>query len=337
MTDPTHVPLVTIVIPARNEGQEIPKALDHVAAQTYPLDCIEVVVVDGASQDNTVEVTRVALGEVPFRRAEVISNPKATTPSNLNRGLEWAAGDILVRVDSRSFIPPDYVERLVAVLRDPAVAVAGGSQVAVARSDSLKDRAIARALNNRYAMGGSSYRREGASSGPVDTVYLGSFRSEELRKAGGWNEAFPTNQDFELNRRMSEIGQVWFEAGLPVGYVGRARLRELWAQYHRFGRWKVRYWRRTNDRPQRRQWVLVAGPAAAGLVATAVGVARPELVPMAAILAVPAFLAVDAVGGDRGPEGVGGRFVSGLANVLIGAGWWTGIAREYVSHETWPS
>ena len=179
-------------------------------------------------------------------------------------------------------------------------------------------------------MGGSKYRRSGAKSGPVDTVYLGVFRTDELREMGGWNEAFPTNQDFELNRRMSTLGDIWFEAGLEVGYVGRARLREIWSQYHRFGRWKVRYWRRTGDNPQPRQLVLLAAPllpfgAFAG-VAAVLGLKSAATV--AGALVVPAFLAIDAIGGSKESAEVPTRFLAGATNVIVGLGWSSGVARQ---------
>lgn len=334
MSAAPQTPLVTVVIPARNEGEAIQGALANVAAQTYPLDCVEVVVVDGDSQDQTAAFAQTGLDAAPFRRTAVVHNPTASTPSNLNAGLEWAAGEILVRVDSRSMIPPDYIETLVAVLADPAIAVAGGSQVAVPRSTSMKDRAIARALNNRVAMGGSSYRRDGAPSGPVDTVYLGVFRTRDLRAVGGWSEDFPTNQDFELNRRMSERGHVWFEAGLPVGYFGREHFRELWAQYHRFGRWKVRYWQRTQDKPQPRQTALVVAPLAAGLVMCALGLARPRTVLPIVTGVVPGLLTMDAMGGKREGGGVRTRLTAGYVNAIVGAGWWSGVARQLIESTT---
>ena len=328
-----HTPLVTVVIPARNEGEAIQDALGNVAAQTYPLDCVEVVVVDGDSTDQTAAFAQSALDASPFRRTGVVHNPKASTPSNLNLGLDWAAGEILVRVDSRSMIPPNYIETLVAVLVDPAVAVAGGSQVAVARSTSIKDRAIARALNNRYAMGGSSYRKPGATSGPVDTVYLGSFRTAQLREAGGWNESFATNQDFELNRRMASYGHVWFEAGLPVGYFGRQTLREIWQQYHRFGRWKARYWSETGDRPQPRQIALVAVPTVALPLVGIMGLRSPRLMALAAAVAP---LTIDAVGGERPDGRPEVRLLAGVVNAIVGLAWWSGVLSGTVA-ETRPS
>lgn len=327
-------PLVTVVMPARNEASVIGSALDAVAAQTYPSDLIEVVVVDGGSIDATAQEATRHLEHGSFRRWSVVPNVDGGTPSNLNVGLRWAEGAVLVRIDARSIVPMDYVESLVAALRDETRSVVGGAQVAVARSSRWRDRAIARALNNRVGMGGSRYRRAGAASGPADTVYLGVFRTEQLRQIGGWNEAFATNQDFELNRAMSGIGTVWFEANLPVAYLPRQTYRELAAQYHRFGRWKMAYWRSTSDRPRPRQLVLVALPpivfAGIGLGAGTLGVARTGWIAVAGIGSV---LAVDAIGGHTTPASAPVRVTAGGVNVVIGASWWAGIVREWVRSE----
>ena len=192
-------PLVTVLIPAMNEERWIAECLVSVVAQDYPHHQVEiVVVVDGASTDATDRVARETLEPTDLSRVEVLRNPSGGTPSNLNAGLTVARGEILCRVDARSRIPADYVRRCVAVLTTRSeVAVVGGAQVAIASREGGLGDGIARALNNRYGMGWSRYRR-GAESGPADTVYLGSFRTSELRSAGGWSLAFPTNQDFEL-------------------------------------------------------------------------------------------------------------------------------------------
>src|SRR5262249_38493878 len=148
------------------------------------------------------------------------------------------------------------------------------------------------ALNNRWGMGLSRYRR-GAESGAADTVYLGAFRTADLRAVGGWSLEFPTNQDFELNRRMAERGLVWFDAGIPVEDGPRPDLGSLYRQYKRFGAWKVRYWRRTGDRPQPRQVALLVGvPAATALAAAVVatGSSRRRVTALAAAAAAAAFV-----------------------------------------------
>lgn len=323
-------PLVTVVIPARDEEGDIERCLRAVLAQDYPAERLEVLVVDGGSTDRTVARARRALAGAPVRHWAVVPNPAATTPSNLNVGLAAASGTVLCRVDARSLVPVHYVSTCVDVLdRRPDVAVVGGAQVAVAPVDGAVAAGIARGLNNRFAMGMSRYRR-GAASGPADTVYLGSFRTAEVRAAGGWNESFATNQDFELNRRMARHGLVWFDARLEVGYVPRSSVAAIHRQYRRFGRWKVRYWRTTGDRPRPRQIALLVTPVLVALPlvrATARG-GRRGLVGMAGG-AVLAALTVDASGARATaagtPAGWTTRAVSILTMAAVASGWLGGV------------
>jgi len=178
-------------------------------------------------------------------------------------------------------------------------------------------------------MGGSRYR-SGAGSGPSDTVYLGAFRLGDLRAVGGWDDSMLTNQDYELNRRMSRRGSVWFDARLAVGYIPRQSLADLWRQYERFGRWKVRYWRTTGDSPQTRQLVPLLVVPPVGLAGVA-WVLRPtfrratSLMPLLGAVAVA--VAVDALGSTTG-DGLRIRMIAVAASVVVAAAWVVGVYRE---------
>jgi succinoglycan biosynthesis protein ExoA len=323
----TDLPVVTVLIPARDEASDIEGCLTAIAAQDYPVNRLEVIVVDGASDDGTADVARRVLGRWGFKATAVIANEPATTPSNLNAGAAIAAGDIVCRVDARTRIEPHYVRTCVEVLeRRPEVAVVGGAQIAVARDVSAKAIGIARALNNRYTMGGSPYRRATAS-GPSDTVYLGAFRTGQLRAAGGWDERLLTNQDYDLNQRMSEMGTVWFDARLRSSYLPRPDLRQLWQQYVRFGRWKARYWRLTGRRPARRQLVaMLSGPGAIlGLAIAARRDLRLALAPVVSLVVIDAR-------GTRMPRGSAlARASAALAMCVIAGGWLTGVWAEVIA------
>lgn len=324
-------PLVTVVVPARNEERDIGDCLDAILAQDHPHHRLEVVVVDGASTDRTAELAEKHLAAGNLARAIVVRNHRGDTPSNLNLGLAEARGEVLCRVDARSLIPSHYVRRCAEVLgQRPEVAVVGGAQVAVPRDLSPTATGIARALNNRWGMGLARYRR-GASSGPADTVYLGAFRTDDLRAAGGWDERFPTNQDFELNRRMSQRGIVWFEAGMEVGYRPRESLGDLFRQYQRFGSWKVRYWRETGDRPRPRQVAMLVVPVV-GTAAVALSLTRPRRARRVAALSA-ASAALFEIAGPRGPStSPAGHLVSLGASVAVAGGWTLGAWGELLRH-----
>ncbi len=321
------VPTISVVIPMRDEAGAIEACLDALVAQDVVLHTVEVIVVDGASSDGSADVARRALARAPFARSAVVVNDEATTPSNLNQGLEVAAGRVLCRVDARSLVPPHYLRTCLEVLDNrPDVTVVGGSQISVSGSDDVVTTGIARALNNRFTMGMSRYRR-GASSGPSDTVYLGAFRTDELREVGGWNETWGTNQDFELNRRMGERGIVWFDDRLTVGYIPRSTIGALWRQYRRFGRWKAEYWRCTGDRPQPRQFVALVAPVLAVAASTALVVTARRPLRRAGVLTASAAIGlyvVDEVGTSGPSGGLGVRSVSVSAMIAVMGGWSTG-------------
>jgi len=324
--------MVTVVIPARNEADDIGRALDAVLDQDYPLDRMQVLVVDGRSGDATSDVASAALAHRGLLDGRVLHNSNGATPSNLNLGLTHAKGEYLCRVDARSTIPVEYVRRCVETLESrPDVAVVGGRQVAKPRDTRATSVGIARALNNRFLMGLSRYRR-GARSGAVDTVYLGAFRVSQLRAVGGWDEALPTNQDFDLNRRMSRFGVVWFDGRLPVDYVPRRSLRALFAQYHRFGRSKVDYWHRTGDRPRPRQIALLTTPLVAGIVGVQLVADRSfsrRALTASTLLATAA--ALELRGSSTPPAPLAGHLISLLASAAVASGWLTGVGREQLA------
>ncbi len=324
-------PLVTVVVPTRDEADDIAACLESIAAQDLALELIEVIVVDGSSSDETIERASAVLGECPFARAEVVVNEVGSTPSNLNVGLGLARGEYLCRVDARSHIPPDYVRRCVDVLASRReVAVVGGAQVAMVNG-GRNGPGISRALNNPLGMGLSRYRSNRRSAA-TETVYLGFFRVDDLHRAGGWDERWEKNQDFELNRRMGRVAVVWYEENLPVGYVPRSSLSELAGQYHQYGRWKVRYWRRTGDRPRPRQVLLLAGSASAfagGLLAMVPLARSPRRLATAGIVGLLAAFVFESR--STGPAGgARDRAVSVAASAAVAGGWLSGVISEWL-------
>lgn len=336
---PTSSPLVTVLVPMRNEALHIQRCLRHIVDQDFTerstgAAAMEIIVVDGNSSDDSAQIAKAFLAEHHDGPWNVLHNETGATPANLNLGLRAARGRHLCRVDARSLIPRDYVSTCVAVLDDRTdVVVTGGRQLAIPPSDTAVGSGIGRALNNRFTMGMSRYRR-GAGSGPTDTVYLGAFRTDELREAGGWNEDFATNQDFELNRRMAQRGTIWFDDSIPVEYIPRDNIGDLWRQYRRFGKWKVRYWGITGDRPQARQAVLIAAPPVA-MLTWALGLIALRgpwrLAWAAAPLAAAAV--VDEVGSSEPPESPLTRVTATAASAAVALGWWSGVAAGVLRRE----
>ncbi|MYA12782.1 MAG: glycosyltransferase, partial [Gemmatimonadetes bacterium] len=196
-------PPVSVVIPARNEEEALPRALDSALAQDYP-GTVEIVVADGSDGPAMAEMVRARYPEV-----RLVANPDRIIPAGLNRAVAAAAHPVIVRCDARSELPPGYVSRAVETLARTGAANVGGRQCPAGRD--LFTRAVALAMTTPLGAGGARYRLGGAE-GPADTVYLGVFRRGALEGAGGFDERFARNEDYELNWRLRQRGgTVWFD------------------------------------------------------------------------------------------------------------------------------
>jgi succinoglycan biosynthesis protein ExoA len=319
----TTEPIVSVLIPALDEAEDIMACIDTIGRQTYALSLVEVLLLDAVSVDGTPEAAEAAAARHKFRGFRVLTNPRRRTSVGLNIGLNDAEGDVVVRIDARSRVEPHYIERCVRTLRvRPDVGVVGGMQLAVPRSGRATDIGIARALRNRWASGGSPYRVSRVSR-ESDTVWMGVFRAAELRCLGGWDESVALNEDFELNARYRGAGfVVWFDASLRSGYIPRRSLSGLVQQHFYFGRVKGLGWTR-GMRPTGRQFVSLLLPPTA-LVGTLVlaRMSRSRLV--AGIGLALASIVVEATGTDGPPAGPRARAAAIAALVGKSLAWWTG-------------
>lgn len=309
---------VTVAIPTRNEESNIAGCLQAIAAQTH--GDLDVVVVDGMSDDATVAAARRTSDDLglPVR---IIDNPRRGTSSNLNEALNAARGSVLVRVDARSRIQSDYVALVAEVLTTrPDVGVVGGRQVPIADTGSFAARAISRALGNRLTTGLSRYRL-GGSSGPADTVWMGAFRVDDLRRLGGWEESLTVNEDYELNGRFRDTGLlVWFDARLSSTYVPRGSASAVTRQYLRYGVNKGHLLAR-GEQIAPRHLAVLAAPLVAGAAAVAVG--RRFGAARTALLALGCAFAADAMGSSA-PATVPVRLGAIGATILVDGAWWSG-------------
>jgi glycosyltransferase involved in cell wall biosynthesis len=224
--------LVTVVIPARNEAASIGACLDSVRAQTHR--DLQVVVVDGASEDTTVEVVRTHMASDP--RIELLHHQALTIPSSLNQAVRAARGRWLVRVDAHSTVGPDYVALAVERLRAGWGGV-GGRKEAVARTSA--GRAIAVALGSRLGVGGSTYHY-GTAEEDVDHIPFGAYPLDVVRELGGWDETLVANEDYEFDYRVRETGRrLLFDPRLVIRWHCRETVPDLYRQYRRYGSGKA--------------------------------------------------------------------------------------------------
>lgn len=226
-------PKASVVIPTFNEEGAIAKCLDRVCSQTE--QDIEILVVDGGSTDSTRSIVVEWSQRDP--RVRLVDNPRKLQSAALNVALPLIQSDIYVRIDSRAFIEPDYVERCIDLINTTGAEVVGGQMRAVPRPTAVAQ-GIATANGTWWAVGTAKYHHDG-DPGPADHVWMGTFQKEAVEAVGGWAEDVGVNEDWELNYRIRLAGgTVWLDPTLVSGYEPRPTFKLLAKQYFRYGRSK---------------------------------------------------------------------------------------------------
>jgi glycosyltransferase involved in cell wall biosynthesis len=313
---------VTVVIPARNERAQIETCLQSVLAQDYPH--LEVLVVDGASDDGTAQV----VAEIGDRdpRVRLVPNPARIIPVGLNLALARASGRWLVRVDAHATIPPGYVSRAVEHLRDGTYAGVGGRKDGV--GETTAGRAIAVAMASPFGVGNSVYHY-GTRVTEAEHVPFGAYRIDVARALGGWDEKLRVNQDFEFDYRLRKAGhRLLFDPELVIHWQCRQSVRDLYVQYQRYGRGKVRVLRKHPASASARH--LVPPALVAELVLASVAALRSRRA--AAALALPYAVVLGAATvatASRLGEPAERRYLPAAfaaMHVGWGVGFWQGVA-----------
>lgn len=230
---------VSVIVPCFNEAGTIRLLLDAIAAQTYPIDDLEVLISDGRSTDATRETIRLWCASHPQLKVKIVDNPARVIPSALNRAIEAASGEFVVRLDAHCVPNPDYIERCVADLKDGKGENVGGRWDIQPGGKSWQARSIVAAVSSPIGVGDAKYRYS-EDPGFVDTVPFGAYRRKTLEDLGGYDETLLTNEDYDLNVRIRQNGgKIYFDPAIRSVYFARPSFASLAKQYDRYGYWKV--------------------------------------------------------------------------------------------------
>lgn len=175
-----NAPLLTVIIPAYNEGPMVEKTIDSVAAADYPRDRLEIFVVDDGSRDNTWEHINRAAKRHPGLVTALRFSENRGKRAALSTGFRRARGEVLVTIDSDSIIERHTLLAVAGPFHDPRVGAVAGRVSVYNRGDGL----IPRMLHVRFILSFDFLR---ATESTYRTVYccpgaLAGYRAKVVRE-----------------------------------------------------------------------------------------------------------------------------------------------------------
>lgn len=173
-------PLLTVIIPAYNEGMMVAKAIESVAAARYPREKIEIIVVDDGSIDDTWHHIQQAAAHHPGLVSTVHFASNRGKRAALEAGIRRARGEVLVTIDSDSIIETETLLAITGPFRDSRIGAVAGRVGVLNRQAGL----IPRMLHVRFILSFDFLR---AAQSVFRTVYctpgaLSAYRTEVVQR-----------------------------------------------------------------------------------------------------------------------------------------------------------
>ena len=301
-------PEITVIIPVRNEADNLEALIDDVLGQT--LAPAELLVIDtGSTDDSPGIVSRIGARDP---RVRLLRAPGAFPGGGRNEGLHGARTEWVAFVDGAMRVDPRWLERLAAPLVDGAQAdvVLGGLEV-VGETRQHRAAALAYVPARRPAPGGGQWRGYCLPSSLV--------RLSLAREVGGFPAALRSGEDLVFFRRLSERGRIAYAPEAVVRWTHASSARGVWRRFRTYAEHSFRA-------DLMKDWFDVVSRRYLGL-ALASGPALPATVALS-------LLARAAVMMHRKPEftddGLPSRalqlvevaFYLGLIDAATAAAWW---------------
>jgi len=224
--------MISVVCPVYNESAYISKLLDFYI-NALPSDK-ELLLIDGNSTDDTCAIIKTYMAQHPD--IYLLNNPQRIVPYALNKAIENAKGDIIIRLDAHTDYSIDYFEKIVEVFKNTDADIVGGP-MRIAKGDIIQN-AIGYATCTAFGVGNSSFHFPDYK-GYADSVYLGAWKKSIFKTTGLFDVAFKRNQDDEFHYRAKSLGfKIYQHPDIKLYYHPRKTFVLLFKQYYQYGLYK---------------------------------------------------------------------------------------------------
>ncbi len=225
------LPMVTLVVPAYNEGLVIQAALRSLLLLDYPN--YEIVVIDDGSTDDTYEKAMVVANESREIRVRVITKRNGGKAEALNTGMTVARGEFVLNMDGDTKLSSNTLRACIRHFENPRVGAVAGNVKVLNRENVWSN---IQALE--YVEGLAMARKAQSFMRVVNIIPgpLGMFRKSVLKQVGGYDhDTFAEDCDLTLKILM----RGWHIAYEPtaIAWVETpSRLLDLLKQRYRWTR-----------------------------------------------------------------------------------------------------
>lgn len=222
---------VTVGMCIKNSESTIKEAVKSVLGQDYPHELMELIVVDGCSEDKTLEILRDSLKKRDIRTKMFYENEGLGRARQIV--VDNASAEYIVWVDGDMVLSRDFVRKQVEFMdRNPDVGIAKGRYETLINSSH---ESLVATLENVELMLNTMFEGETTSKslGTSGCIY----RVKAIRQVGGFDPYFKgVGEDMDAENRIREAGWLLHVTSARFYERRRQTWKSLWNEYFWHGR-----------------------------------------------------------------------------------------------------
>ena len=223
---------LSIVITTYKENEHIKRILTEISYLKESNISYEIILLD-ASDFQKEDAEKLLKNKSKF--LTFISSPGLSRTKSLNKIFNLAVGELIVRLDARSSIPDDYIDKIYTLYKSSDAEVVGGSMKPIGTSKSQK--VVANLMSHPLCFGGSR-SRDLNHTGYVDSVYLGAFSNSFLKKNKLYFDGIhpDISEDSDLNYRINKCGgKIYQDSSIFINHYPRENLKDFFKLCFNYG------------------------------------------------------------------------------------------------------
>lgn len=190
------------------------------------MDRLEILVVDGMSEDGTRDIAS-EYGR-KSNSIRLIDNPKGILASAWNLGIQHSKGEVIFAMNAHAKTEPGYFVSILEHLVTSGADCVGPMIETHPQDEKLFGKLISTALSHPFGVGNSRFRTGVTQPTFVDTVHMGAYRRTILNRVGPFDERLVRSQDIDFNRRLKRVGgKILLVPDVRVHYYTRSSPKEF--------------------------------------------------------------------------------------------------------------
>lgn len=229
--------ILSVGIVARNEEKFLPNLLNDILCQTYPLKYVELLLIDGMSDDSTWSIITSFKSnyQSSFFDVKILKNEKIIQASGWNEAIKNYTGDSLTRIDAHTRIDINFLRYVAEDLKIEKVV--GGKRPCISEKKSAWSNCLLQVENSLF---GSSILKSKFSNEKqyVKTMFHATYKREVIEKTGYFNEELLRTEDNEYHYRISKAGyKLYYDPRIISYQYAREKYWKMIEQKYRNGFW----------------------------------------------------------------------------------------------------